>query len=672
MNIINYSSRMSTNWRRFRRQVFAANPLPWRLSSRDERGMNRQRVVDHPHTNSSGYRTAIVARSLSVFSIAAIALLLSAVVLAQDDTDKKVANTPVDSQRRTEDVSASDRLSFNQSQVAAEMSELEQRMFRLAESIKKLEPENSSRLMLGLKYARQELILHQMKETVEALGALDLATASGEQKQLLAKLARLQELLLSDDLDFQMRLERLRQIREVLKKLDVAIKEEERQRDRTSDVAEKKEKAEGLKKRLATLSQLIARQKQHIEAGQDLVAKAPSTTPSDEALSTLHTEQSTTQTDTAALASEQATAAGSPSKNLDGASQEMQSAAKSLEEKKTEQSLPPMQKALELLKKEQERLAQEKKKLDGQINDEQFASMKKEQTTNRQFSDGITDTISNLGDSGKGALGEMLRAGRSMQGAEGQLGQGMPDPASRDQSDAVKSLKYARDQLAQEAERLLQELRSEVKQRVLEGLTLMLEKQKLVRQETESLAPRVAKGSRQALTAVSKLSKREGDIVLTATTLITLVEETEFGIALPAALWVVRDAMEDVEASLEAGDASSQVVDAEKRIEEDLKSLLEAMKQLPSPVSSGKPRKGSPQERLRELNRLVAELKMIRILQQRINTTTAKVDRDRAEQVENLSTQLRRRIDDLRGSQEDVLDVTDRLAAERGDEVPSQ
>src|SRR4029079_3518945 len=115
-------------------------------------------------------------------------------------------------QRGDREITLGEQLSFREAQVHQEMSELEQRMFRLSEDLKRLEPENSSRLMLGLKYAREELIRHQMKETQQALAKLALKGAVEEQKQLLAKLERLQQLLLSSDLDFEMRLERLRQI----------------------------------------------------------------------------------------------------------------------------------------------------------------------------------------------------------------------------------------------------------------------------------------------------------------------------------------------------------------------------------------------------------------------------------------------------------------------------
>jgi hypothetical protein len=216
----------------------------------------------------------------------------------------------------------------------------------------------------------------------------------------------------------------------------------------------------------------------------------------------------------------------------------------------------------------------------------------------------------------------------------------------------------------------LDQLRAEVRKRVLEGLTLMLEKQIAVREATEALGPRVEEGSRQALSGVVRLSASETRIVEIAASLISLVEETEFGIALPAAMRVVQDAMIDVEELLAAGDASDPVVTRERHIEADLASLLEAMKQMPpSRPPSGEPRRGGPRERERELNRLIAELKMIRILQLRVNTDTADVDGVRAADAAALSAKIRDRIEDLEANQDDVRDITERLADERGDEI---
>ena len=102
-------------------------------------------------------------------------------------------------------------------------------MFRLSEALASLEPENASRLRLALKFSREELILAQMKETQGLLKEAQLAKAETEARELLAKLEHLRRLLLAEDLDFQMKLARLRQMRETMAQLDRIINEEKRE-----------------------------------------------------------------------------------------------------------------------------------------------------------------------------------------------------------------------------------------------------------------------------------------------------------------------------------------------------------------------------------------------------------------------------------------------------------
>ena len=182
-------------------------------------------------TRHFGWWAALVL--IGAITLFATRLSAEEALAARPDAETSTAkDTPAKSepaglgQRGEREVGVGDELSFRQQQVAEEMRELEQRMFRLSETLKMLEPENSSRLMLGLKYAREELILHRMSELQEALSKLSLNGAADEQRQVLAKLERLQQLLLSSDLDFEMKLERLRQIRETLRKLNAVVKEE--------------------------------------------------------------------------------------------------------------------------------------------------------------------------------------------------------------------------------------------------------------------------------------------------------------------------------------------------------------------------------------------------------------------------------------------------------------
>ncbi len=173
-------------------------------------------------------------------------------------------------QRKQGDVGRNEELGFLQAKVAAQMTELEERMFRLSEALKGLEPENASRLLIGLKYAREELIQLQMKEVQTALASLKYSDAVVEEKQLLAKLQRLEQLLLSPDLDFQLQLERLRLMRDLIRRLDGAIKEEDREKAATDQAAAIEKKLAELREKMATLQEIIKRQTAHIVAAEKL------------------------------------------------------------------------------------------------------------------------------------------------------------------------------------------------------------------------------------------------------------------------------------------------------------------------------------------------------------------------------------------------------------------
>jgi hypothetical protein len=505
-----------------------------------------------------------------------------------------------------------------------------------------------------------------MKEAQAMLGKMSLDEASAEEQQLLSKLQRLHDLLLSTDLDFQMQLEKLRQIREVLRRLDKAIAEEDRERKLSQDTAEKQQELDGLRKKHATLEELIARQQGHLGQGGELAKAATLSAEQEKSLAELGKDQEATRVLTKALAVEKKDE--KPSANLAEAESKMSDAVKSLDSKKPEPAVRAQQAALAALEKERDATAKAMQEAETKLAEANFNAMRRDQAQNRQLNEGITQLVRDLGEIGAGALTELLRADGSMSGAEGKLGQQMADAAGMQQQEALDSLKYAKEQLEEEAEKLLNQLRAEVKRRVLEGVNLMLEKQVAVRESTELLGPKAAGGSRQALNSIISLAKSEQRIIDIGSELLTLVEETEFGIALPAALVVVLDEMSEVQESLEAGDGSETVVNAERQIEADLAALLEAMKQMPSSKSSeGRAQRGQ-QDRQRELNRLVAELKLIRLLQLRTNRQTSDVDGQRPSG-RSLPAGLRERIENVADQQDHIREAMQRLAEERSDEL---
>ena len=637
----------------------------------------------------------------TIAAIAGFAIACGAVFCAHPDSAATAADEAAKAkgdakpkenlgQRKDGEVGRNEELSFLQSKVSAQMSELEERMFRLSDALKQLEPENASRLLIGLKYAREELIQLQMKEIQNSLSDLKYNDAVAEQKGLLAKLRRLEQLLLSPDLDFQLQLERLRLMRDLLRRLDAAIQEEEREQAASDRSAEAEDKLKEVRARLAALSELIRRQTEHNRVSESLFAVKPQEKAADDsepadALKALATPVDSPQVPSAASEADVNGLMTGQSETRDmtkpleesmkplaEAGKSMEKATEQLKGSRPNEALPQQKLALELLKKAQEESKTEERELEAIISEQKFAEMKKDQSNNRKSTDGISEAAVQLGDSGAAARTELARSSASMLNAEGSLGGRQAWSAGDSQEEAVESLKSARAKLAAESEKLLNRLRAEIKKRTIEGIIQMLEGQIVIRQSTERLGPRLKDGARTVLNSVVALATAEGKLIAVGEGLTSLVEETEFGIALPAALRSVTEGMVEIKDRLATADASADVIVAEKQIEEDLQSLLDAMKQLPSNNgSNGNGGNGkSRSERERQLNQIIAELKMVRMLQVRVNRDTRDVDSRRPGEAKDLPTALTRRIEALQGRQEDVHDVTERIAVERANDLP--
>src|SRR5947207_144175 len=143
---------------------------------------------------------------------------------------------PSDQPQTKPPVGPSDQLQFQQQNIQAQMRELENRMFHLAELTRQTEQDDSARLLMAVRRAREQLIVEQMKEILEKIGQKDLSKASDDEQQVLVKLEELKKLLMATDADLQMQLEQLKKLGEAIKKLDAAIKEEDRQKAATENL----------------------------------------------------------------------------------------------------------------------------------------------------------------------------------------------------------------------------------------------------------------------------------------------------------------------------------------------------------------------------------------------------------------------------------------------------
>jgi hypothetical protein len=559
-------------------------------------------------------------------------------------------------------VSDRETIGFTQENATAQMTELEERMFRLSEALRGLEPENASRLRLALKFSREELILEQMRDTHKMLKEAQLSKAETEIKELLAKLEHLRNVLLAEDLDFQLKLARLRQMRETLGQLERIVKDQRRELGWSRFAIDQRRSREKLAARRPDLEALARDQKKVLD---DTRALAPEKTSDQKAArATLRDREAAIGKAASALAGDPVFADYQPSQlrkaevHLNEATAELGRDGKDLAG-----AVASEEKAEAVLREELKTLDARSAAAERDLAGSEFGKHEAGQLKTRKASEALSAASARLGDAGVALQKDLIRAGSSMQGAEKNLARTAPDPAASDQSEALDILTRAAEDLARATEKLLVQLRTELHTRLITELTEMHEAQAYIRETTEAQAPRLAKKSRPAAIAMVGLSKQEGELAGRTEQLLALVEETEFGIALPTALRVFSREMRDVEGWLKEADASARTIAMEKRIEDDLLGLLQAVRRLPptTPPPTGSPLPSDLLERERELNRLIAELKTIRLLQARLNDDTVGADKSRPAAA-TLPPALRREIEALEATQEDLRENLSKIA----------
>ena len=432
-----------------------------------------------------------------------------------------------------------DRSIFQQQKALAHMQELEERMFRLAELIRETQPDDAARLKLAVRTSRDELLTERMRQTTELITTLDLNQASREQEAIIRELEALRTLLLTADLDTELKLEQLKKMREAIEKIDALIEKEQQQLDQTEPLVK------------------------------------PDADP--------------------------------------------------------EQPL--------------------------------FDALKQDEQRNARTAEDIEQLVKQLTGEAGTQSGRVGKAGQSMTNAAGDLGQAKPGDAAQNQQQAINQLRAARQKIEEEREKLRKELEAIARQRIMEMLNDMLARQTQVREATEALAPRVQEQQPQAVLAVRRLADAEDTIHEIMTTAIDLATETGFSVTLPPTLDAIRSQVIVVSDDLRTALANDEVIAREKDIEKNLALLIDAM-QLSNanadPNDNPNGQDPGVNKKRQDMNKLLAETRMLRILQLAVNDATDRLAHDR--ETQDLSAgQIRRRSQHLADQQETVRQTTVKL-----------
>jgi hypothetical protein len=260
-------------------------------------------------------------------------------------------------------------------------------------------------------------------------------------------------------------------------------------------------------------------------------------------------------------------------------------------------------------------------------------------------------------------------ANYDQQRAENKIDQGDKPGSKKDQDDAVKKLEDAKKKL----EDLLRQLREEELERLLANLQARCEKMLAMQINVQDGTIRVAKeidktpekkATRDQQQDSLKLSDKEKDIVTEATKAIEMLEAEGSAVAFPEVFQQVREDMKNVQRRLGVVDAGKVTQGTEQDIIDTLKEMIEALKKAQKELNDKKsppPNSNSGPPPDQKLLDQIAELKMIRSMQIRVNNRTQLYGRE-YEGEQAAAPAVRQELRQLSERQERIFEVTNRIA----------
>jgi hypothetical protein len=276
---------------------------------------------------------------------------------------------------------------------------------------------------------------------------------------------------------------------------------------------------------------------------------------------------------------------------------------------------------------------------------------------NQKAGETLKEKVGNINGAAK-ASESVGGACQSMGNASKCLGSGNCNGASQSQQKAVDKLAEADKELEKLEKQIKEKAEAAARQRVMELLAEMIERQTKVQLATTEAVPHVAAKNPGVEGRLHRLATAEDKIVALAGECIEICELTEFSFALPEAMKGVRSRMEEIRGELEQAHADDDLVALEATVVEDLTALMDAMKQASKPSNQKNSQcKGGC---CGNKNKLLAEVKMLLWMQKTVSRETRRVDR-LIKDGKITPEELQRRTLELHQQQEKVREITDKL-----------
>jgi len=249
-------------------------------------------------------------------------------------------------------------------------------------------------------------------------------------------------------------------------------------------------------------------------------------------------------------------------------------------------------------------------------------------------------------------------AQRRMEEARKKLDEAQREGAMKKQEEAIRELEQAKAEL----EEILRQLREEEMARLLEVLerrfTEMLRMQEAVYRDTKGLhgVPVASRGKAEEIEA-GRLSREEGLILVAADKALGILKEEGSAVAFPRTVEQMRDDIAQIVDLLAAVKVDELTLAVEEDVIAALKEMIEALQKAKKDLKDKKQRQSGQsggQDEQPLIDR-IAELKMIRALQLRVNRRTRLINEsvDVAADAESLEM-----LKKLASTERDVFQIT--------------
>jgi hypothetical protein len=508
-------------------------------------------------------------------------------------------------------------------------------MLRMAESLRSADANRAAVLLKAISQSKEDMIELQFTRLVELLHVGKLGTASKNQKELRQDLSSLLNLLLSSERGQRLR-DEIEKLKAQIRELDGIIAEQKRLKTETEDRISETPDLARRQKKLSNRSKKLAKNVK----GEDSDGEQSGKESKGKESKGSESEGSKGSESQGSEGSESEGSKGSESQGSKGSQSQGSKGSQSQGSKGSESQ------------------GSKGSQSQGSKGSQSQGSKGSQSQGSKGQSGGESGE-----ESGEEGAGQIEEASEEMEEAKEDLDEEKSDDAAEDQKEALSKLEQAR----RELEEILRQLREEERDAILAALEArlhrMLQRQKVINKATVRLSeiPEEKRTRTEELEAVT-FSKVETGLANQANAALAILKEEGTAVAFPEAIMEVREDMKTVAALLAKANTGDFTQSVEIDIVKALEEMIEALQQerQNSAQQSGKQdQDGTPQDPA--LIELLAELKMIRSMQIRVNNRTDRVSK-LLESQKDLTPEIREAIKKLSVREKRIVRVTTDLA----------